>query len=680
MPLPGGGVTVYVRGGTYVFSETLLLSEEDGGTKDSPIIWRSYGNEKVSFVGGVVISGFEPIRDASVLMRIGKALHKKILSIDLKRQGITNYGEIGSVVGLELFFKGKRMTIARYPNEGWLRIADVPQSGEKLFNEGLEREKRFDGVRVGRHYGRIKYDGDRPKRWSSAEEIYCHGYWTWDWRDSFQKVESIDTASREITFAEPHHHYGYTKNQRYYFLNILAELDSPGEWYLDRRNGILYFYPPASAKNNTAVVSLLEDPLVSVENSQYITIEGICFESSRGVGVKVEGGSHDIIAGCTLRNLGNHAVVFDGGSENGITGCDIHDVALGGIILRGGDRKTLTPGGNFALNNHIHDYSQWLRTGQLAVEVNGVGNRIAHNCIHDAPHEGIYLQGNEQIIEYNEFYNLCNETGDAGAIHTGRNYTWRGNIVRYNYFHDLKGPGLHGVVAMYLDDFASAFTLYGNLCYRAGRGTLIGGGRDNVVENNVYIECHPSIVLDARGLGWASNYFDGTIRTLTETMSDMNYTDPPYSTKYPELLTLYNDEPAVPKNNKIIRNISYGGRWIELYDFFSYDFPVVTMKDNLIADPEICKRLRERSVSWDPYYLNLDGQEGYVVYGNVDKKIKDEFKDNMIVNKNPGFVDLKNGKFKLREDSPAFKLGFAQIPIDKIGLYVDKYRRSLPKR
>ena len=64
--------------------------------------------------------------------------------------------------GIELFYKGKRMDLARYPNQGWLNIADVPQSGDSLYNKGLEREKRFDGVPVGRHYGRITYPGDRP--------------------------------------------------------------------------------------------------------------------------------------------------------------------------------------------------------------------------------------------------------------------------------------------------------------------------------------------------------------------------------------------------------------------------------------------------------------------------------------------------------------------------------------
>jgi hypothetical protein len=193
--LPRGGVVVYVRGGQYRFSKTFKLTAADSGGKDTPMTWRAYPGEQVSFTGGKYISGFKTVTDSLILKRIGSQYRDKIVVVDLKAQGIADFGEIvprGSPP-LELFFQGKRMTIARWPNAGWLKVADVPQTGDTLYNQGLEREKRFDGVPVGRHYGRIKYDGDRPNRWSSENEVYLQGYWTWDWSDSFQKVKSIDT-------------------------------------------------------------------------------------------------------------------------------------------------------------------------------------------------------------------------------------------------------------------------------------------------------------------------------------------------------------------------------------------------------------------------------------------------------------------------------------------------------
>lgn len=215
--LSRGGMKVLVRGGVYSIRHTLQLSAEDSGTRNAPVDWAAYPGEEVTLSGGMNVGGFRQITDPAILRRIDPRYRDKILVTDLRAQGITDFGEISQrgSPGIELFFRGKRMTLARWPNEGWLKIADVPQTGERRINKGLDREKRFNGVPIGRHYGRITYDGDRPKRWSSENEIYLHGYWTFDWSDSFQKVKSIATTAGEITIEEPHHWYGYTKNQRY---------------------------------------------------------------------------------------------------------------------------------------------------------------------------------------------------------------------------------------------------------------------------------------------------------------------------------------------------------------------------------------------------------------------------------------------------------------------------------
>lgn len=678
--LPAGGVMVQVRGGFYNFSHSLILSTEDSGTKDAPIRWEAYPGEDVVLTGGKGISGFQLVRDPSVLKRIDSRYRDKILVTDLKAQGINEYGQISQrgSAGMELFFKETRMTVARWPNAEWLRIADVPQTGEKRFNEGLEREKRFNGVPVGRHYGRITYNGDRPSRWSSDNEIYLHGYWTFDWSDSFQKVKSIDTIAREITIAEPHHGYGYTKNQRYYFLNILEELDSPGEWYLDRKNGLLYFWPPEPLTEGSTSASMLAEPFIVMDSTSFITFARFTFEQGRSSGIVVHGGRNNLVAGCTLRLLGDEAITIDGGTENGVQSCDLYNLSLAGIRLKGGDRKMLVPCGNFAVNNRIHHYSSWVRTGHYAIFIDGVGVKVQHNVVHDAPFEAFYLRGNDHLIEFNEVYRVCQETGDAGALHTGRDWTWRGNVIRYNYFHDLLGPGLHGVMAVYLDDWASGFTVFGNVFYRSGRSAMIGGGRDNTIENNIFVECKPSVHVDARGLGWASYYFNGVHPYLFDGLKAMNYREPPYSTRYPELLTLDKGNPALPMNNKIIRNVSFGGRWLDIYDANSFDFSIVTMKDNVIADTFICRRLQKDYKGWDPYYLDIDKKDGYVLYRNTDQEIREEFKGNTFVTGDPGFENLQRHDFRLKSSSPAYGLGFKPIPFDKIGLQKDEYRQTLP--
>jgi hypothetical protein len=324
------------------------------------------------------------------------------------------------------------------------------------------------------------------------------------------------------------------------------------------------------------------------------------------------------VLNCAFRNVGNSAVAMNGGTDNGVDGCDISEVGDGGISLVSGDRQTLTSGNGFVKNNHIWRFSRWAKTYAPAISVQGVGNRVAHNLIHDSPHMGILLGGNEHVIEYNELHTICMETDDVGAFYMGRDWTARGNVIRYNYFHDLGTYHSHvGAMAVYLDDWSSGTTVYGNVCVRAGRAVLVGGGRNNTIENNIFVDCTPAVHVDSRGLGWAKNYFDGKTNTLIERLNAIPYRQPPWSTRYPELLTLYEDEPALAKYNRIERNICVGGRWLDLLDKLTDK--VVLLKDNLVG-------------------------------------------------KDPQFVDAEKRDFRLREDSPAHKLGFKPIPFEKIGL------------
>ncbi|MGQ9696960.1 MAG: right-handed parallel beta-helix repeat-containing protein [Armatimonadota bacterium] len=607
--LPEGGVTVYIRGGRYERRAALELGPEDSGSAGSPVVYTAYKNEQVRLSGGRVASGWRPVTNQQVLARLVTEAKAKVLQCDLKALGITDYGRlarrgfgIGTVpAALELFFKDKPMQIARWPNEGWTRIGGTP---------------------AGQQGGVFTYEGDRPSRWKPSDDIWVHGYWTWDWADSYERVKSIDTTKREVHTVEPHGVYGYTPGKRFYFLNVLEELDQPGEWYLDRHTGILYFWPPEPIDRATAVVSLLEAPLVIMRDVSHIAIRGIIFECSRGSGVQVTGGAHCIIADCTFRNLGTNAVDVNGGFHHQVVSCHIHDVGESGINLSGGDRRTLTPGRHAAVNNHIHHYSRWCKTYRPAIGVNGVGNRIAHNLIHDAPHNAVLLGGNEHVIEFNEIHHVCQQTGDAGAVYMGRDLTMRGNIIRYNYFHDIaptiaEGQGFTDVMAVYLDDCFCGTTVYGNLFRRAGRAAMIGGGRDNTIENNVFIDCNPSVHVDARGRGWASFWFDGRDPTLMDRLKAVNHTQPPYSTRYPKLATILDDEPAQAKGNRILRNICVGGKWIELFD--GLDDRVVEIRNNL-----------------------TDASEDMLV--------------------------VESGVLKLKNAALAARIGFRPIPVGRMGL------------
>jgi len=617
--LPEAGVEVWVRGGDYFLDATFELTAADSGDAQTPVAYRAYQDESVRLIGGRRVSGFGPVRDAKVLSRIQPQYRDKIVKVDLKAAGITDFGKLrrrgfggSGTAGLELFFLDRPMELARWPNTGWVRIADVP-----------------DGPKG----GKFAYEGDRPKRWTAADDIWVHGFWTQDWADTYEKVASIDTEKRIIATEPPHGVYGYTKGKRFYALNLLEELDSPGEWYLDRTAGVLYFWPPAPLEQGQTIVSII-DTVISLKDTSHVTIAGFTIECARGTGVAISGGRDNRVVGCVIRNMGNAGVSVAGGRSNGVSSCDIYGTGDGGVHLSGGDRRTLTPSGNYADNNHIRHYNRWCLTYRPAVGVSGVGNRVSHNLIHDGPHNAIQLGGNDNIIEYNEIFNVCTESDDVGAFYMGRDWTTRGNVIRHNFFHHIHSAAeqyRHGSRVVYLDDAASGTTIHGNVFYRAGSlcAVNVGGGRDNIITNNVFVDCVNGALIDARGLGWARGHIaEGGDWRMYRKLADVRHDQPPYSTRYPALSRILDEDPAAPRGNVVARNISVGGR-----------------------------------------LLNLpNGQESLI-------KIADNFTDG-----DPLFVDKAGLNFALQDNSPAYKTGFENIPFEKIGLYRDDFRKSAAGR
>lgn len=613
--LPQGGVQVQIRGGNYPLEQSLEFTAEDSGSAEAPVSYSAAAGEQVRIIGGKQVSNFTPVADPAVLDRLDPAARGQVVQADLKALGITDFGG-PSGGGIEVFFNDQPMTLSRWPNEGFTRIVDIV----------VEDGHKIHGI-PGSLTGKFVYDGDRPNRWVGEEDAWLHGYWFWDWSDQRQKIESIDTEKSILSIVPPYHNYGYRKGQWYYAFNLLPELDSPGEWYLDRESGILYFWPPAPIDQGTTVVSVL-DKAIAATNVANIAFQRLTFEACRGTAVNISGGTHVAVAGCVIRNVGGGAVSIADATESGVKGCDIYQTGHGGISLNGGDRTSLTPANLVAENNHIHHYGRWSRMYQPAVGLHGVGNRVAHNLIHDAPHMAIMFGGNDHVIEYNEIYDVCEESNDAGAMYAGRNWTMRGHIIRYNYLHQVKGFEARGCVGVYLDDMFASASIYGNIFWEVTMAAFIGGGRDNSIENNIFVNCNPALHIDARALGWAHGHADEWIAEGNEkgTLSGIAYNKPPYSERYPQLVGILGDEPKSPKGNVIARNICVGGRWDDIEDKAR---PYLKFEDNLIGE-------------------------------------------------DPLFVDAANQYFRLKEDSPALKLGFQPIPIDKIGPYEDPLRASWP--
>ncbi|MEC0090013.1 right-handed parallel beta-helix repeat-containing protein [Paenibacillus macquariensis] len=628
--LPNGGVTVYLRGGVYPRNQSFVLNEEDSGTDEAPIVYRAYPGENVSIFGGATMdtNGFKPVTDASVRKRLSTTAVDKIYQFDLRAQGFTNFGEIiQGGFGLptapeppELFFNENVLMLARYPNigtgDGFLRIGQLDDPGADPRNSGVEYNVRplppsYD------HGATFRYLDDRPSKWSDTSDIWMFGYWFWDWADGTLQIKDINKATKQISTTKASV-YSVKAGQRYYYFNILEELDAPGEYYLDRNSGILYLYPPTSLDGSEIEISLLGDPLVSMNEVSNITFQGIKFGLTRGTAIEMQGGSNNIITDSTFLKIGDKAVTILDGHHNGVTNSEIYGTGKGGILLDGGNRTTLTPGENYVVNNSFHDFSRIQRTYTPAVNIMGVGNRVANNLIYDAPHEAIQFVGNNHIIEYNEIYNVVNETGDAGAIYGGRDWSAQGTIIRYNYIHDIGNKSGSDEVGIYLDDMLSGITIYGNILSNVDYGIMVGGGRNNIVENNVISNNRVSISLDVRGLGWAA-YHCTAGGALLENLAKVPYKEDPWLTYYPNLKDILTDSPCTPKYNSVQKNVIYKSA------------------DKSIAGSATAS--------------------GY-------------FQDNWKTTEDIGFIDSANGNWNLREDAAVFTQipGFESIPFDKIGL------------
>ncbi|HUS47733.1 MAG TPA: right-handed parallel beta-helix repeat-containing protein, partial [Phycisphaerae bacterium] len=332
--LPKGGACVYLRGGIYRLSKPFALTRADSGTKDAPIRYCRYEGEDARIIGGMIIpsSALGPVTDGKVRSRLDPAYVDHILVADLKALGLKTFEPWPDATRngrgmMELFFNGKPMQVARWPNEGWVTVKKVLDGGGSPGH----------GKRISRG-GKFEYEGDRPKRWKASKGVWLSGYWCYDWYDEAVRIKSIDTDNRTITLAAPHHYgLGEHPGRRYYALNLLEELDAPGEWYLDVERGLLYFRPPAEIGKAEIILSIMDKPLFAIEGASYVTLDGLTLEAARASAVTVTGGCGNRVMRCLIRNTGAEAVTVAGGNDNGVVGCEITQTGGGGIYIDGGD-------------------------------------------------------------------------------------------------------------------------------------------------------------------------------------------------------------------------------------------------------------------------------------------------------------------------------------------------------
>ena len=534
-------VEVIIAEGRYYFSETLRFDESD-----KPAAYKAEG--KVYFDGGIHIDNelIKKVSEEKLLERIiEEEAREYIYEADLSGFSVI-LGEYGArgfrhpyiPAPNELFIDGKAQRIASYPKDGYITLGKIIDPGSYPMKGDFSQRGGIFG-----------YDGERGDKWAGATDAYVSGFFSNCYADDTVKIEKINPEDKTIKLKNPC--LGSLKSNpehRWKIVNLLEEIGEPGEYFIDRENKKLYFYPDCDIENAFVQLSVLETPILSFRGAQNIKFEGITFENSRGTGVYVEGGEGITIEKCEFRNLGIVAVqigqgvtplpdgltnchgiydhdkikpeamseaigswheyiyeyaAFDGngGKNHLISGCDIHDMGAGGVMLGGGNRKKLIPANNKIYNSHIYNVNRLDLTYKGAVNIWGVGNVISHCELENLEGFAVYIHGNDHLIEYTKIHNVAKSISDGSAIYMGRDPSEVGNKIRYNFIYDIKNPhsyDMYGFTAIYFDDNAIYNEVYGNYFYdivQKGRFFFSTvhwncGGQTSVA-NNIFIDCYP---------------------------------------------------------------------------------------------------------------------------------------------------------------------------------------------
>ena len=374
-------VRVEFADGTYRLARTVLFKAEDSGEKEFPITYAAAPGAKPVISGGRVITG---------LKKTGLKNIWKTDIPDVKR---------GKWDFRQLFIAGKRYTPARHPNreDYWFKFRRMNIEKKSAFLE----QKDF-------------------KPWKPDEKVWVMLMRIWD-ISRFQ-VQSFRPETLEAGFKVPAvpqdgRVLGHWQSDgRYYMENSFNFLDSAGEWYLDKKQGILYVIPLPGHKLDTAeVIAPAVDTLIRfqpevMERVRFLNFTRLTFRHSSwslpddgydghhgdmevGGAIKAQYMLSCTFKSCTFEHLGRYALDLQiACQDNIIIDCEFRDVGAGAVIIgkkTQPKRKSRELARNSILDCRIHD-SGTVWPGATGVWVGYASyTHIARNHIYNMPYDAI---------------------------------------------------------------------------------------------------------------------------------------------------------------------------------------------------------------------------------------------------------------------------------------------------
>ena len=515
-------VRVELRGGTYYLDSPLEFGPEDSGAENAPVVYAATAGEKAVLSGGRRLSAGHP----------GKVNGRGAWTIDIPevKEGRWRFRQ--------LFVNGARRPRTRLPQQGEYRIESLPgYTGDFLRSP----TKQF-----------VYAPGNIEPTWHNLRDVEVVGITRW--LDNRLPIESASAKSRTVTFDRPSLFALVSGSEPggYWVENVLEALESPGQWYLDRPRGVLFYLPrPGEEMASAEIVAARLTQLVRVVGrsdapAHDIRFEGLVFAhtewlpppdyaSSLQAGIEVPGAvffdhaSRCAVTGGRIEHIGNYGVEVNLGCVDiEISRNQVTDIGAGGVRIghffswetdgsgqltaRGARRKAAMPRGPHSRRITVAD-NEIAHCGLFTPEATGVfvgdngENTVIHNHIHHVFYSGISVgsiqdfgpsQANDNVIEYNHIHDIGQGVlSDLAAIYTCNS---PGTRVRHNLVHDVSRRD-YGGWGIYLDEGSHNLLIEKNLVFRCQDGAFFAHhNRDITARNNILASCRAAQV-ERGGMG-----------------------------------------------------------------------------------------------------------------------------------------------------------------------------------
>ncbi len=563
-----GNIHIIFHEGDYEFTEPLTFNGGDAGTEWAKIYYEAAANEDVNFVGSKKIDFSEAaiVTDEKILERLPETSRGKVVQIDLKKSGIKSLEYVdfmknqGNVISdISLFLNNKEQMIAQWPN------------GRANFTTaGATYDKN----------GKFQSKDPETKRWGNVKESYLYGFFSQDYNFDKTKLGEVDPENNTLTFAHP---LGGgviqdTATRRYQAFNLLEELDVASEWYIDRENLILYYFPPYELSQNDKIeLAINKDVMVKLtsydnnnKDNMHIVFKGINFSKTVGDVFNISA-DYVTIDDCIFEYIGGIAI------ENSGEFVDVKNnvfTKVNNYLMRSIDYTSNAKSKDdpiYFRNNYIYDCTNYVSQGCQAVVSEDQNVTVENNTFHysQAAAMSSGWTSREVKFRYNECYNLMKERADIGMVYTGKSRYYHNFEVAYNYLYDFNQKTEFfeaGGQAIYMDDLYGGAYIHHNIVVNGGGGIQIGGGHHNTVESNVIIDVVTKpLVTDNRGEQWSYDWV-GTF--LPQAQTSLSYDR--VVKRNPGIWdTIDTDKLNLPLNNALVDNVSncdfsYNSRFKEL--------------------------------------------------------------------------------------------------------------------